>query len=175
MNGQMQIRLEHTINLSADEFFDRIYFNEEFNSRLYVELGFKERVVLELVDEHDTIFRRVRQVPLRDIPGPLKKALRGASLAYEEESLYHKGQQRADIVVISAIQPDKVKVSGTFWIESDGPDRCKRLFEVDVKVNIFAVGAMVEKLILADIVKGHDKSADVTNRYVREHLQGTPP
>ena len=171
----MQVRLEHTIDLSADQFFDRIYFNEELNSRLYEELGFKERVVLEQVDQRETIFRRVRQVPLRDIPGPFKKALRGASLAYEEETLYHKGQQCVDIVVISTIKPDKVKVSGTFWIEADGPDRCKRLFEVDVKVNIFAVGPIVEKMILADIIKGHDKSADVTNRYIREHLHGTLP
>lgn len=171
----MQIRLEHTIDLTADQFFDRIYFNEEFNRRLHEELGFRERVVLEQVDQGDTIFRRVRQVPLHDIPDPFKKALRGASLAYEEETLYHKAQQRADIVVISSIKPDKVKVSGTFWIETDGPDRCKRLFDVDVKVNIFAVGPMVEKLILKDIVKGHDKSADVTNRYIREHLQGTLP
>lgn len=171
----MQVRVEHTIDLPADQFFDHIYFNEDFNSRLYDELGFKERVVLEQVDEGDKIFRRVRHVPLRDIPGPFQKALRGASLAYEEESRYHKEQQRADIVVITSIKPDKVKISGTFWIEADGLERCKRLFEVEVKVHIFGVGPVVEKLIVADIVKGHDQSADITNCYIRENLQGTPP
>jgi hypothetical protein len=167
----MQIRVEHTIDLPADQFFEHIYFNEDFNNHLFQELAFKERAVLEQVDQGDTIFRRVRLVPVRDIPRPFKKALRGASLAFEEQTRFHKLQQRADIVVIPAIKPDKVKVCGTFWIESDAPDRCKRLFEVDVKVNVFAVGPMAEKLILADIVKGHDKAAEVTNRYIRERLQ----
>lgn len=171
----MQARVEHIIDLPADLFFDEIYFNEDFNRHLYKELDFKERTVLEQVDRGDTIFRRVRQVPLRDIPGPFQKALRGASLAFEEESLYHKGQQRAEIVVISSIKPDKVKISGTFWIESDGPDRCKRLFDVDVNVSIFGVGPMVEKLIIADIVKGHDKSAVLTNRHIRENRLGRLP
>ena len=171
----MQLRVEHTIDLPANQFFDHIYFNEDFNHQLFEELGFKERVVLEQVDQGDTILRRVRQVPQRDIPGPFQKALRGASLGYEEETLYYKLLQRADIVVISTIKPDTVKISGTFWIEPDGSDRCKRLFEVDVKVNIFAMGPMAEKLILADIAKGHDKSADVTNRYIRENLQGILP
>ena len=169
----MQVRVEHIIDLPANQFFDQLHFNEDFNSRLYDELGFKERVLLEQVERGDTIFRRVKQTPVRDIPGPFQKALRGASLGYEEQTLYHKVKRRADIVIISNIKPDKVNISGTFWIEPDSPDRCKRLFEVDVKVNVFGAGPMAEKLIIADIVKGHDKSADITNRFIREHLRGT--
>lgn len=163
----MHILLEHTIDLPANRFFDQIYFNEDFNSCLYKELGFKERVVVEQVDHGDTIVRRIKLTPLRDIPELFQPALHGASLGYEEQTIYHKMQQRAETVVISNIKPDKVKVSGTFWIEPIGPDRCKRLFEVDVQVNIFAVGSLVEKLIIADIVRGHDKSAMVTNHYIR--------
>jgi hypothetical protein len=118
----MQILIEHTIDLPANQFFDQIYFNEDFNSCLYRELGFKERVVVEQVEDGDTIFRRIKLTPSRDIPEPFQRALRGASLGYEEQTIYHKAQQRAEIVVISNIKPDKVKVSGTFWIESDGPD-----------------------------------------------------
>ena len=171
----MQLRVEHTIDLPADQFFEHIYFDEDFNRHLYEELAFTERTVLEQVDQGDTILRRVRLVPLRDIPGVFKKALRGASLAFEEETRYYKSQQRADIVVIPTIKPDKVKVKGTFWLESGGADRCKRLFEVDVNVNVFAVGPMAEKLILADIVNSHDKAAEVTNRYIRQNLQGRIP
>lgn len=168
----MQILIEHTIDLPANQFFDHIYFNEDFNRCLYEELGFKERVVVEQVEHSDTIFRRIKLTPSRDIPVAFQRALRGASLGYEEQTTYRKAQQRAEIVVISNIKPDKVQVSGVFWIEPDGSARCKRLFEVAVQVNIFAVGPMAEKLILADIVRGHDKSASVTNHYIREHLQG---
>ncbi len=166
----MQLRVEHTIDLPADRFFDDIYFNEDFNSRLFAELNFKERSVLEQVDRGESILRRVRQVPLRDLPEPFKAALGGASLGYEEQTLFHKASQRADIVVIPTIKPDKLKITGTFWVEPDGPDRCSRLFDVTVKLSIFGVGPIVEKLILADIAKSHDVSAEFTNRYIREHL-----
>ena len=102
----MQVRVEHTIDLPANQFFDQLHFNEDFNSRLYDELGFKERVLLEQVDRGDTIFRRVKQTPVRDIPGPFQKALRGASLGYEEQTLYHKVKRRADIVIISNLGQD---------------------------------------------------------------------
>jgi hypothetical protein len=169
----MQLRVEHTIDLPANQFFEQIYFNEDFNQRLHEQLGFKERFVLEQVDQGDKIFRRVRQVPLRDIPGPFQKALRGASLAYEEETLYHKSRHRAEIVVVSTFVPEKVKIRGAYWIESAGPAHCKRHFEVDVNVNIFAVGRTAEKLILADVAKAHDESAEITNHFIRDHLQET--
>lgn len=164
----MKKRIEHRVDIAADAFYDAIYFNEDFNAKLYDQLGFRERKILKQEDRGDTIYREVLQIPERDLPGPVKKVVGADQLAYTEKSSYHKKTGKVDIDIVSSIKPDKIKSKGVFWVEPDGPNACKRIFDFEVVVHIFAIGGVVEKLIMDDVVRGYDKSADITNRYLRE-------
>jgi hypothetical protein len=165
----MKKRIDHRVEISADNFYETIYFNEDFNAKLYAALRFRERRILKQEDRGDTVYREVLQVPERDLPGPIKKALGAEQLAYTEKSLYDRKTGKVDIDIVSSVKPDKVKVQGVFWVEPAGPDHCQRLFELEVKVDIFAIGGMIEKLIMEDVVRGYDQSADFTNRWLAEH------
>jgi len=165
----MKKRIDHRVDIAADKFYDTIYFNEGFNAKLYAALKFRERRILQQEDRGDTIYREVLQVPERDLPGPIKKALGTEQLSYTEKSLYHKKTGKVDVDIVSSVKPDKVKVQGTFWVEPDGPSHCHRLFELEVKVDIFAIGGMIEKMVMEDVVRGYDQSAEFTNRWLAEH------
>ena len=166
----MKTHMEHVIDLPADQYFDRIYFNEDFNEALYKELKFRERSILVERDDGDTIYREVRQVPERDLPGPVKKVLGASEFAYVEKSTYHKANKSIDLVVVSSVKPDKVKTTGRFWIEPLDDNRCKRLLDFEVKVSIFGLGGVVEQLVMQDLESSYDRSAAFTNRYIRENL-----
>lgn len=165
----MKKRIDHRIDIPADRFYETVYFNEDFNAKLYAALSFRERRLLAHEDRGDTVYREVLQIPERDLPGAVKKAMGADQLAYTEKSTFHRKTGKVDVDIVSSVRPDKVKVHGTFWIEPDGPDHCRRFFELAVKVDIFAIGGMVEKLIMDDVVRGYDKSAEFTNRWLREN------
>ena len=165
----MKKRIEHRIDIAADQFYEKVYFDEAFNAKLYADLGFRERRVLKLEDRGDVVYREILQVPERDLPGPVKKVMGGEQLAYTEKGTWHKKTGRVEIEIVSSVKPDKSKSKGIFSIEPDGPSACKRVFDFEVKVDIFAIGGMIEKVIMDDVVKGYDRSAEFTNRWLREH------
>lgn len=166
----MDIRCEHIIDIDAEEYFDKIYFNDEFNSQLFKDLGFKEREVVKQEDRGDTIYREVRQVPVRELPKVILKALGAEQLEYTEKGTYHKDRKMVDIEVVPSIKPDRIKVTGRFWIEPIEPGRCRRLFEMSVKANIFGLGGTIEKSIAEETRKSYDVSAEITARYIRDNL-----
>ncbi len=165
----MKAHIENIIDVSADEFYDKVFFDEAFSDALYKELKFRERELVVQEDRGDTIYREVRQVPDRDLPGAVKKLLGAARLEYVEKSTTNKAQNRSEIEVVSSIKPDKIKVRGAFWVEPHGEGKCKRVFDVEVKVSIFGVGGLVEKLVLEDVRKSYDVAADFTNQWLAEH------
>ena len=75
---------------------------------------------------------------------------------------------RAEIEVVASGMTDKVKCRGAFWVEPMGDKRCRRVLDMEVKVSVFGVGGMIEKLIIKDLEDSYGKSADYTNRWVRE-------
>ena len=166
----MDIRTEHTLEIDADEYYDKIYFNEEFNAMLYKELGFKERTVLVQEDRGDTVYREVKQVPVRELPKILLKALGAAQLEYVEKGTYHKAKRLVEIEVVPSVKPDRINVKGRFWIEPVSPGRCRRIFELSVKASIFGIGGAIEKQIAEETRKSYDDSAEITARYIRENL-----
>lgn len=162
----MKLRTEHLIDVAADEFFEKVFYNEEFNDDLFRQLDFRERTVLTHEDRGDTVFRSVRQVPERELPKAVLKAMGAARLEYTENTTWHKSTGMVDVEVISSVKPDKIKIAGKLWVEPAGEGRCKRMFEMDVTVKVFGIGSMVEKQIVEETRQSYDKSAEITKQYL---------
>jgi len=162
----VKLKTEHLLDVAADEFFDKVFYNDEFNDSLFEQLDFKERSVLSQDDRGDTIVRSVRQVPERELPKAILKVMGAARLEYTENTTYHKDSGVVDIDIVSSIKPDKVKISGKLWVEPAGDGQCKRMFELDVNVKIFGVGGVLEKQIVDETRQSYDKSAELTQQYL---------
>jgi hypothetical protein len=163
-----QARIEHTFNCSPETFWDKIFFDEEYNQRLFVEaLRFESWNVARFEDSGDRIVRVVDATPKIDVPAALKKfAEKG--LGYRETSIFDK-QTR---VLKNTVEPESLKgklsVGGEIRAEPAGERRCRRIFDLSVEAKVFGVGGMIEKRIISDIQDNYEKAAVFTNAFIAE-------
>ena len=150
-------------------FWDKIFLDDAYNQALFSkELRFTEFKVLKHEDDGKVILREVHACPpLGALPAPVKKlAAKGA--AYEEHGSFNKESQPYTAKVKTASLSDKISIVGEMWAEPEGDSHCRRYYEFNVNVDVFAIGGLIEKLILDDIEKSYMASEAFTNRWIRE-------
>src|SRR3954454_7244756 len=88
-------RSEHLFECSDTVFWEKVFFNAEYNRRLFHdELHFSEGKELEQKHEDDRVVRVVRATPpAPELPGPLKAA-RGNGVGYEERGVFERAKKR---------------------------------------------------------------------------------
>jgi hypothetical protein len=163
-------RIEHTFECSQSTFWEKVFFDEEYNRRLfYDELHFTEWTELERKDEGTRVTRFVRAVPpLGDLPGPLKAAI-GDSAGYEERGVFERATNRYEAKVKpNSRLGDKVGVELAFNTEPLADDRCKRIVNGSVTARIMMIGGLLEQRMIADLRRSYEKNAVFTNRFVAE-------
>jgi hypothetical protein len=162
-------RVEHEFQCSQDCYWERVFFDEEYNRRLFRdELHFPEWREVEKKDEGPRVLRLVRALPpFGDLPGPLK-ALIGDGVGYEERGVYDRSAHRYEAKVQPNRLADKVTVAVSMTTEELGEHRCKRLVTGSVTARIPFVGGILEQRMISDLSRSYAKSADFTNRFLAE-------
>jgi len=162
-------RLEHDFDCSEETYWEKVFFDEEYNRRLfYDELRFPEWRVLEEKDEGARRIRTLRaQPPIEDLPGPLK-AIVGDGAGYEERGVYERATHRYEAKVTPNRMADRVTVTLAMTTEKLGEKRCRRIVTGSVTAKIFMVGALLEQKMIADLTRSYEKSAGFTNKFLGE-------
>jgi hypothetical protein len=161
--------LEHDFDCSEDTYWERVFFDEDYNRRLFhEELRFPVWTVVDQKDEGSRVIRNLRaQPPIEDLPGPLK-AVVGDGAGYEERGVYDRGTRRYEAKVTPNRMADRVTVTLTMTTQKLGDNRCRRVVDGSVSAKIFMVGALLEQKMIADLKRSYDKSAVFTNRFLGE-------
>jgi len=159
----------HTYNVSEDTFWDKLFFDEEYNRRLYLEaLKFHDWKVEKHEDRDTEVHRSINVAPrLGDLPGPMKKVL-GDNIRYTEAGVLDKAKRRYKINIIPSALAGKLLVSGEMYTEPAGENQCRRVFEATVEVKVFGLGSMMEKRFVADLEKSYSVGAKFTNQFAAE-------
>jgi len=162
-------RIEHTFECTQATFWEKVFFDEEYNRRLfYDELHFVEWTELDRKDEGPRVTRYVRALPpLGDLPGPLKAVI-GDGAGYEERGVFDRATNRYEAKVKPNRLSDKVTVELAFNTEPLPEDRCKRIVNGSVTARIFAIGGLFEQRMISDLRRSYEKNAAFTNRFVAE-------
>jgi len=165
--GNFTIR--HTFDVDVDTYWDKIFFDEELHRRMYVgELGFVAYDVLEMDRREDgVITRKLKTEPKSDAPAVVKKLV-GDSLSYTEDGRFDPTRKRWVYTITTSKLPDKVSISGEFWLEPRGNKRSERLCTVDVRVKIFGVGKVVEAFIEKSTRDSYEKATALIRRHIAE-------
>lgn len=163
------VRIVHTYNVSEDTFWDKLFFDDEYNRRLYLEaLKFHDWQVERHEDTGSEVQRAINVAPpLGDLPGPMQKVL-GDNIRYTESGVLDKKARRYRIQITPSRLADKIKVSGVLYTEPTGDHECRRIFEASVEVKVFGIGGMMEKRLVADLEKSYGIGAKFTNQYATE-------
>lgn len=168
------IRVEHTFACSEDTFWDKVFFDEEYNRRMYLEaLRFPYWRELSSEDRGDHVLRVVEVEPsLGDLPAALQKVV-GEGLRYKEEGRFDKASRHYGIRIVPSRLADKIQVDGELFTQSAGEGQVKRIFTCAVSVKIFGVGAMLEKRLVSDLKRSYDIGAQFTVDFLKEKGLGS--
>ncbi len=161
----MKFSADHTftgIDLTA---YETLHFDEEFQDALCVSVKLARDC--EKLEESDDgqISRAVRVGPDREIPPAAQRVLGGKRLDYTEHLEYRRGAWKGTWRTEPSLMADKVDCKGTIEF-LEVPGGVRRLVHGEIKVKLFGVGGMVEKLIVSDVVKSYDKAAEFTQRWI---------
>lgn len=169
-----EIRVEHTFNCNVETFWDRIFFDPDYNRRLFLEvLKFPEWKVTRNEDTGERIERSCEATPrLGDLPGPLKKVV-GEGVRYREEGVFDKAAKRYRMRVVPNKLSDKLGIDCELWLEPRADGRSNRIFTCRVEARIFGIGSLLEKRLLEDMHKSQNVTAEFTNRYIAEQGLGS--
>jgi hypothetical protein len=164
-----ETRIEHIYNCSEDTFWNKLFFDEEYNRRLFKEaLEFPVYEQTELQDTDSHVRRSIKVVPkLGPMPGPLKAVI-GEGIGYQENGVFDKQTRRYTIDITPNKLAEKVTIKGTLYIEPRGDNKCNRVFDCSVTAKIFGVGGMLEKRVIADMQESYAKGAEFSNKYIAE-------
>jgi hypothetical protein len=161
--------IKHTIETDIDTFWNKVFFDPDFNRRLFVEqLGFTTYQVLEDRTEPSGVrHRRVECVPKVELPAAARKVL-GDNLGFVEVGRYDPAVRRYYVQVLTKTGGDKIKTTTEIWVEPLGDKRCERIVSVENTVKIFGIGTLIEGFIEQQTRDSYARAAEYTNRYLQE-------
>ena len=161
--------ISHVFNLSASDYWDKLFFDDEYNQALFVgRLKFESWNVVNQEEDETRIRRVVDAVPaMPDLPGPLKRVVRDG-LGYREDGVFDRATKRYTITVTTKSLPGKVNVTGVTHTEPIDEHSCRRVHLAGVVAKVFGVGGMIESRLLSDMARSYEKAATFSNRWIEE-------
>lgn len=158
---------KNVFNTDVDTFWSKVFFDDDYNRGLYLTgLGFKSYEQLELTDLGDGAKRRrFRTEPKSDAPAVVTKLV-GDSLQYEETGTFDPKTRIWTYTVATSKMGDKIKIGGKYWLEKKGDKQLERVCEVEISVNIFGVGGVVEGFIEGTTRDSYEKATAYTNNFL---------
>jgi len=164
----MKITITHDFDISAEDFWTKIVFDDEHNDALYKKHPkFPEYTLLENRDDGNFVHRKIRAMPKQEAPAVVQKLL-GNSFAYTEEGRFDKAKKVYSIKVTPSTMSEKVKTTGEFRVEALGPKKCRRVFECTIEVKVFGVGGMVESFVSKSMQDSYTQAAAFTPQWIKD-------
>ncbi len=164
----MRTRIENVLHVTPEAFWQRLFFDAEFNRALYEKLGFEVYEVKTLETLPDGKVRRVlRAEPPINAPSLIKERLKGR-VFYLEEGTYDPARGVWEFVNESSVASDSTRVSGSIRGEPH-PEGMLHVVELEIVVKAFGFGSMVERMIEKNTRDSYRVTTEFVNAYAREH------
>ncbi len=163
----MLFTIRNTFHTDPESYWNRMFFDPEYNDRLYEALGFTSFEVLELTGEPGgPRTRRMRTEPAAEAPAVVRKLI-GDSLTYTESGSFDPVEALWVYEIKTNKLHDKIHIGGRLWVEPTA-NGIERIAEVDVRVKVFGVGGAIERFVEKTTRESYVKTAAFTNAFIEE-------
>ena len=162
-----KIRISHDFRCSSIALFWRGYFDETHQANLDSTSDMKEREVLEFTETDETIYREVRMVPKRQLPGFIRKFTN--ELGYTEKSKLVKADNRMTIDIIPTVFTNRSRITGIYTIEQVDAETIRRTYDGEIEIKVALVGKKIEKTVIEDMQRSFAAGAACTQKWLDEH------
>ena len=167
-----EFQLKEIIRMSQAEFWP-IFYSEKFDQYVCGRLGFPNVSTLEFTDQGDYTLKRVKVVP--NVPESIRKILaailRESDFFYVDNQKKYKQGFRVQFKTEPPVLHNSIDTGGEVVIEAAGPDSCYYIMRGWLRINIFGIGKLLEKLIIGELEKSFRKVPPIINEG-REYLLG---
>ena len=148
--------------------FERVselYFSPAFNDAVAQAANLVERKQRERAVSPDGTERmRIRIVPRVNLPSPILKLVGDRTVHYDEITVFDPKARRATLSIRS-FAGRKVQVNGAVdFIEEPAGVRLR--FSGEAKVDVFAIGSMIERYMVSEVKARYAKVEPVLQRFV---------
>ena len=126
--------------------------------------------VLENRTDNDKIYIKLKYTMEVSMPGPVKKALGGASHSFVADLILDTQNNTATLEFNPARMADKIKAGARVAFEKRGDHWIQRM-DGDVTVKIFGVGKVVEKFLVDKIQSSTEIETRLRNEYLHNVLK----
>jgi hypothetical protein len=171
----MEVRITNVFHVSPELFWQRLFFDREYNHGLYRALGFVQYDVESLETDADGRTRRVlRAVPPIKAPEIVRRKL-GDRLYYREDGTYDPRSGLWTFKIVPSVAAESTKISGVLRAEPDAAGM-RHVCDLRAQVSAFGLGGLIEKVIEKNTRDSYRLTAQFTNEYVRRaDLRREPP
>ena len=163
----MKAIIESIFRVRPEVFWQRLFFDADYNAGLYRELGFESYEVQSLERLPDgKVRRRLKAEPPLSGPELLRKQLRGR-IYYTEEGTYDPDRGVWEFVNHSSVKAGTTSVSGTIRALPHASGM-QHVVELDVSVSALGLGGMIERAIEKNTRDSYRVTTAYTNRFAEE-------
>jgi hypothetical protein len=164
----MQTIIESLFRVTPEQFWQRLFFDAEYNAGLYRELGFESYEVLSLERHPDgRVTRRLKAEPPLSGPALLKRQLRGR-IYYTEEGVYDPARQVWEFVNHSSVAAGSTHISGSIQVEPHA-EGLRHVVALDIRVTALGLGSMIERAIEKNTRESYRVTTAYTNAFAVQH------
>jgi hypothetical protein len=130
--------------------------------------------VLENRPQDDKVYVKLKYTMEVSMPGPVKKALGGASHSFVADLILDTQTNTATLEFNPAVLAAKIKAGARIAFDKQGDHWVQRM-DGDVTVKVFGVGKIVEKFIVEKFQQSYAIEARLRNEFVQEAEKGSKP
>ena len=152
----MKLNLRHEFDCSPERFWE-LFWDDEYNAKVSEGAAVERQLVREW-EEGGKKCWRMRFVPDRELPKPLRKLMGTDKLVYEQENKLDQEAGEMHWDVIPAVLADKVTARGVMKIVPTERG-CERIVDGEISVRVPMIGGKIEKTILQNVQESYDTTA----------------
>lgn len=165
----LRYRIVDRFATTATHYWD-VFFDADYNRGLYEALDM-DYELLELRREgegsDETIVRRVKLVPRRELPAVMRKFVSGA-ISYEQRDRFSRRDDRVDVETIPNYLADRFVSKGIYRL-LPAADGVERVWEGECACKVPLVGGAIEKLIVDEVQRGYTTTTSFTRDWLARH------
>ncbi len=166
----MQYTIRDDFDTTPQRYWE-VFFDDAYNRGLYARLKIG-REVLEITRDGEgdslVVRQRVKLTPEREVPGLIKKFVKGA-LTYTEQSVYTAKTGTMEVVTIPGFMADSLTTRGLYRVEAVASGKVRRTWDGEIQCKIPLIGGKVERTIADEVTAGYRDTTAFTRQWLADH------
>ncbi len=143
-----------------------LFFDPEFGQAMKAVARTKSLEELERREEGPRVHRRIRVVPDRVVPLPLRALMR-EEIALIEDSVFDREALTVQWSSTATAWSDRLDLSGKTTFTAAGDDVERRIVG-EVRVHLSGVGGLIERLFVSDMTETQGRIVQLAQQWLEE-------